>query len=112
MNQVVEEGDEADTPRSQWWIPIGILVVNIPVLAIVSIATPPDAFYSLISAPFALLGFAITLLSPIFVHLDKQYVESVSTWEPSGWYYWMILPPLTFLSVVYIYQRHKYVGVP
>lgn len=110
MNQV--ETRNETSPSDRWWIPIGVLAALIPILVVVTVATPPDVFSSLVSAPFALLGFVLTLLSPILVHLDKQYIESVSTWEPSGWYYWMIVPPLTLLSVFYIYQRHKHVGTP
>jgi len=102
--------------RGRWWIPIGVLAallaVGFPILAVIAVVAPPDAFYSLVTAPFVLLGLALTLLSPIFVHLDRQYVASVSTWEPSGWYAWMIVPPLALLSVIYVYQRHRYVGTP
>ena len=103
-------------PSGRWWIPIGVLaallVVLFPILAVIALVTPPHAFYSLLGAPSVLLGLLLTLLSPIFVRLDERYVLSVSTWEPSGWYSWMIVPPLSLLSVVYIYERHKYVGTP
>ena len=112
MSQVVNEKAESNPPADRWWIPIATLVALIPILAGYGLVAPPDAFFSLVSAPFTLLGFVLALLSPIFVHLDKRYVESVSAWKPSGWYYFMIFPPLALLSIIYIYQRHKYVGVP
>lgn len=112
MSQVGNEEAESNPPDDRWWIPIATLVALIPINAGFGLLTPPDAFFSLVSAPFALFGLVLTLLSPIFVHLDKQYVESVSAWKPSDWYYFMLIPPLALLSIIYIYKRHKYVGVP
>jgi len=112
MSQVNTDEAESRPPEDRWWIPIGILVALIPIMIVLGLVAPPDAFYALFIAPVALLGFVLTFFSPIFIYLDKQYVESVSTWNPSGWYYYIIFPPITLLSIVYIYQRHKYVGVP
>lgn len=101
------------TPNDKWWIPIGVLAALVPIIALIAIALPPDAYTSLITAPFALLGGVLTLLSPLIVYFDKQYVTAVSDWDPSGWYYWMIAPPLTLvLPFAYLYERHKYVDVP
>jgi len=112
MSQVNTDEGEANPPEDRWWIPIGILVALVPIVVALGLFAPPDAFYALFTAPVILLGYALTLFSPLFVYFDKQYVESVSTWTPSSWYYLMPFPPLTFLSIVYIYQRHEYVGVP
>jgi hypothetical protein len=109
----VNKGEEGSNPsEDRWWIPIGIVVALVPIVVVLGLVAPPDAFYALFTTPVTLLGYALTLVSPLFVYLDKQYIESVSTWTPSSWYYLMPFPPLTFLSIVYIYQRHKYVGVP
>lgn len=97
----------------KWWIPIGVLVLLIPIVGVLGVALPPDAYSSLLIAPFSLLGGILTLLSPIFVYFDRKYLKEQSEWAPSGWYYWMILPPLTLvLPIIYVYQRHEQVGVP
>lgn len=97
----------------RWWLPIAALVLLVPTAGALALVSPPDAYTSLLLAPVSLLGGLLTLLSPLFVHFDRAHVEEVSEWEPSGWYYWMILPPLTLaLPAVYVYQRHKHVGVP
>lgn len=101
------------TPAEKWWMLIGVLAAIFPILALLAVALPTDVYSSLIAAPFALLGSAIMLLSPLIVYFDKQYVTAVSDWTPSGWYYLMIAPPLTLvLPFVYLYERHKYVGTP
>lgn len=52
----------------------------------------------------------------ISVHFDRKYVVAVSDWEPRSEY---ILLGLTMwlgfgvpIAVLYLYRRHKYVGVP
>jgi hypothetical protein len=110
MSQVNKDEAGSTPPEDRWWIPIGTLIVLFPITVVLVQVAPPDAFSVLFIAPVYLLGFALTLGSPLFVHLDKQYVKSVSAWTPPGWYYLMFFVPL--LSIVYIYQRHKYVGVP
>ncbi|WP_227357101.1 DUF4407 domain-containing protein [Haladaptatus salinisoli] len=100
-------------PTEKWWMLIGVLVAIFPILAFLAVAFPTDVYSSLIAAPFALLGGVIMLLSPLIVYFDKQYVTTVSDWDPSGWYYWMIVPPLALvLPYLYLYERHKYVGTP
>ncbi|WP_227377906.1 hypothetical protein [Haladaptatus halobius] len=101
------------TPNDKWWIPIGMLAALVPIIALIAIALPPDAYTSLITTPFALLGGFLTLLSPLIIYFDKQYVTAVSDWNPSGWYYWMIIPVIGFvLPYLYLYERHKYVDTP
>lgn len=97
----------------RWWIPIATLVVVFPMMVVVGLITPPDALYALFTAPLALLTLVLTVLSPLFIYFDRQYVESVSEWEPSGWYYWMAFPLVTHIvAIIYVYRRHKYVGIP
>lgn len=103
----------AASVSDSWWLPIGVLVVILPIGVVVSLAFPPDAFTSLLVAPISLTGLLITVLSPVFVYFDRRYLEATGSWRPSGWYYLMILPPLNLvLPAFYCYQRHKYVGVP
>lgn len=96
-----------------WWIPIGLLVVLVPVLAVLALLSPPDVVTAWPATVLSLLALALALLSPAFVYLDRRYVEAVSPWRPSGWYYWMFLPLVSIaLAVAYVYQRHRYVGTP
>ena len=112
MSETVVSTSE-HTPTEKWWMPIGVLAAIFPILALLAIVLPTDVYSSLIAAPFALLGSVIMLLSPLIVYFDKRYVTTVSDWEPSGWYYWMIIPPLALvLPYLYLYERHKYVGTP
>ena len=97
----------------KWWIPIGALVVIFPMMVVIVLVTPPDALFVIFSAPLALLAFVLTVLSPLFIYFDKQYVKSISEWEPSGRYYWIAFPLVTHIvAIIYVYRRHKYVGIP
>jgi len=107
-----DSGTES-VPPSRWWLPIGGIVVLMIVQAVATVLLPPDPITTLPLLPVAVLGFVLTVCSPVSVHLDRRYVMAVSDWTPSGWYYWMILPPLTVvLAPLYLVQRHQYVGVP
>jgi len=113
MSQDALASEAGNPPSDHWWIPIATLAVLGPILVVIGVATPPDAYASLLGAPFALLGIVLTILSPLFVHFDRRYVRTVSSWEPSGWYYWMIVPLFNvILPIAYIYQRHRYVATP
>lgn len=97
---------------SRWWIPIGVLVVIVPIL-LVSLILPPDAYTLLLTGPLTLVGITLVTLSPVFVYYDRRYLTTTSRWEPSGLYYLMFLPLLGYvLSILYIYNRHKHLGVP
>lgn len=115
-HEIVSETVASTETRSasdRWWIPIGVLALLLPIQASIAIAVPPDAYTGIVLAPISILGVVLTILSPLFVHFDRRYLQGQSAWEPSGWYYWMILPPLTLvLPILYIYQRHRQVGVP
>lgn len=112
MNKTINS-ESKNNSSDKWWMLIGILAAFAVALPIVATISPPDAYDSLITAPFAIIGGILTLLSPLIVYYDKKFVNSVTEWNPTGWYYLMILPPLTLiLPFVYLYERHKYVGVP
>jgi len=97
----------------RWWIPIAVLVVIFPMNVVIVLVTPPDALFVIFTAPIALLALVLTILSPLFIYFDRQYVKSVSEWEPSGRYYWMAFPLVTHIvAIIYVYRRHKYVGIP
>lgn len=108
------ESEDGDRPTARWWLPIGALVVLFLVQGVAVSVLPPDPQSQLpIVGPLVAVGLVLQLGSPLCVHRDRRYVSTVSRWTPSGWYYWMVLPPLTVvLAPLYLYQRHRYVGVP
>lgn len=99
--------------RNKWWVPVAILATIIPLGMFISVLYPPDATLGIILIPITLLGGVLLLFSPIAVYFDRKYIAKVSDWEPSDWYYWMFVPPLSLvLPYVYLYNRHKYVDTP
>jgi len=100
-------------PPSRWWLPIAGIVVVMLVQAAATVLLPPDPVTTLPLLPVAAFGFVLTFCSPVCLYLDRRYVTAASDWEPSGWYYWMVLPPLTLvLAPLYLLRRHQHVGVP
>ncbi len=100
-------------PPSRWWLPIGGIVVLLLIQGVATVLLPPDPVTTLPLLPVAVFGFVLTICSPVCVYLDRRYVMAVSDWQPSGWYYWMVLPPLAVvLAPLYLLRRHQHVGVP
>ncbi|WP_277541011.1 hypothetical protein [Haloarcula laminariae] len=105
--------EQASQPPSRWWLPIAGIVAVMVAQAATTVLLPPDPVTTLPLLPLAAAGFVLTICSPVCVHLDRRYVTAVSDWVPSGWYYWMALPPLTLvLAPLYLLRRHQHVGVP
>ena len=110
---MTEAAGQESLPPSRWWLPIAGIVVLMVVQAAATAVLPPDPVTTLPLLPVAVAGLVLTICSPVCVLLDRRYVTAVSDWEPSGWYYWMILPPLTVvLAPLYLVRRHQHVGVP
>ena len=110
MSAATESADRT----SRWWLPIGALVCVVLLQGAVSFIFPPDpAKLFRFMAPLIGLGLLLQLVSPVCLYYDRQYLETATGWEPSSWYYLMVLPPFSvFLPPLYLYQRHRYVGVP
>lgn len=118
---VETETEQSDS--SKWWIPIFLLAIDLPLLVLLfvvasattqSLVMEPEnpfdvLFYLLVAA-----GWLLTVLSPIAVYFDRQYVASLTEWTPSKLYYLMIFPFFinTILAIAYIYNRHRYLGMP
>jgi hypothetical protein len=97
----------------RWWQPITVLAVTLPVAIALSVVLPPDAFAMLPVFAVVALGFVLALCSPVFVHLDKQYLVATSEWTPSALYYLMVVPAVApLVAAAYVYRRHEHVGVP
>ncbi len=78
------------------------------------------ALHSTIPAPIRFVFGVAVLTAPaivaIGIHFDRRYVASVSEWEPRSEY---LLLGITMwfgigipFGLLYLYRRHKYVGVP
>lgn len=114
MTGVDEERVDDDLPTARWWLPIGALLVVFVLQGVAAAVLPPDSVSQLtLLGPLVAVGLALQLLSPLSVYLDSRYVRTVSEWEPSAVHYVMVLPPFAIvLAPLYLYQRHRYVGVP
>ena len=114
MTDAAELASDGDLPTARWWLPIGGLVVLFLLQGVVVSVLPPDPLSQApVMGPLVAVGLVLQVLSPLCVHRDRRYVMAVSAWEPSAWYYWMILPPLSVvLAPLYLYRRHQHVGVP
>ncbi|WP_227356027.1 hypothetical protein [Haladaptatus salinisoli] len=107
----------------RWWLVILAIPVLFALWLVVSILILSTARY----APLKVSGFATTyfggililasyaaaLLSLIAVYYDRRYVRSHSAWNPSGLYYLMVIPLLNVpIACLYLFYRHRYVGIP
>lgn len=55
----------------------------------------------------------VLVCSTIAMHFDRQCVSSISDWTPTRLYYLMFLGYLGMvLAVIYVYHRHRIIGVP
>lgn len=111
---MVADGSSVDSPTEiNWWIPIGVIAILVPIGTVLSFVLPPDVFSSLFLMPILGVGLIGAILSPLFIHLDRKQLRESDKWVPSIVYFLMPLPPLVLLlPIAYIYQRHKHIGSP
>lgn len=116
-------GQNRPSTSEKWW-----LVLLFEVVAGLLFVTGVGAW--LIGGVFQLLGspgilggpqtlsyviFVIPLhiLAPAAVYFDRKYVATVSEWTPSRLYYLTFVTGLgDILAIVYLFQRHRYLGTP
>ncbi|GAA0228622.1 hypothetical protein [Haladaptatus pallidirubidus] len=111
----------ATEKESGWWLLILPGLVTTTAVAVTSFVfgTSSSALASL-PAPITFIFGISVLTAPalvaIGVHFDRKYVASVSAWEPRSEY---ILLGIAMwfgigipLGLLYLFRRHKYVGVP
>jgi len=111
--RVVAPDVTASHRGDRWWQPIAALAATFPVALALSLVLPPDVFSMLPLLAVILVGFALALCSPAFVHFDRQYLAAERSWTPSVLYYVMVVPAVApFVAAAYVYQRHRRVGVP
>ncbi|NIB99912.1 hypothetical protein [Halobacterium sp. R2-5] len=103
-----------DADRSdRWWLPIAALAATLPVLAVFALVLPPDPAAMLPAFAVALLGFALSLSSPVFRYFDRRFLAAASAWTPSVWYYLMAVTAVApLVAAAYVYRRNQRVGVP
>lgn len=109
MTDTASDGARSD----RWWTPIAALTATLSVTVFLTLVLPPDAFAMLPVTLVTLVGVVLVLLSPAFVHFDRQYLAAQHSWTPSNWYYLMVaLPVSPVVAAVYLYGRHERIGVP
>lgn len=113
--------ESAPAASGNWWKLIVLLAVPSLVLTFLSLASQVtgDWIWSRFGDAFWLVGLrwidvVLSLMVPVAVYFDRRFLAFVSEWQPSRLYYLMVVPVSvsTILAIVYIYKRHKYVGVP
>lgn len=105
-------------PAGRWWFPVLLAAVAFPVnvlggftIGLVGSAVRGDTGF----ATNALWAVVVTtlLVSSVAVHYDRQYVASVSEWTPTRLYYFTFLGYVgMMLAIVYVWRRHRILGVP
>jgi len=92
------------------WLPIALIPLVGVVWGFIGSVTVPDTIVStVIFLPFLSLLVVLLLVSPRFVVQERERLSESGAWYPSRWYYLIpIVPPL---SVVYIIQRYRYIGL-
>lgn len=115
MTTTVTSSAETTENGSWWWT----LLLPSLVTALVW-AVPPALSFSSLPPVAGFIGMAVMLTAPAFVavgiHFDRKYVASVSDWEPRSEYVLLGVAMLTGIGILfallYLYRRHRYVGVP
>ncbi|WP_266082699.1 hypothetical protein [Haladaptatus caseinilyticus] len=60
-----------------------------------------------------LMSYAAALLSLPAVYSDRQYVRNHSVWKPTILYYLMVIPLLNVpIACLYLFFRHRHIGIP
>ena len=100
---------------SRWWT----LLLPSMITALVW-ALPPALSFSSLPPVVGFIGMVVMLTSPavvaVGIHFDRKYVASVSEWEPCSEYILLGVAMLAGIGIpfalLYLYRRHRYVGVP
>lgn len=117
-------GQKRPAANGKWW-----LVLLVEVVAGLVFVTGVGAWlieggFQLVGSSGGVLGgpqtlsyviFVIPLhvLAPAAVYFDRKYVATVSEWTPSRLYYLTFVTGLgDMLAIVYLLQRHRYLGTP
>ncbi|WP_266078134.1 hypothetical protein [Haladaptatus caseinilyticus] len=121
MSSNVRSSVTATEKGSRWWLLIlPGLVTTIGTAVTSAVFDTSVAALSVLPAPIRFVFGVAVLTAPaivaIGIHFDRQYVASVSSWEPRSEY--VLLGIAMWFGVgipfglLYLYRRHEYVGVP
>ena len=106
---------------NKWWL---IILLDIVIIGGVYIFALLNSFlgFPLALGKFSLFtagmvaSFPFAIFVAVAVHFDRKYVTSVSEWNPKGMYYLIGLFAAVgvgiVLGIAYLYNRHRFVGVP
>lgn len=118
---VGKEGTQTVAPeaaRGGWWFPVFLAAAAFPVAIVggFTIGLVGSAVGGDTSLATNLLWGAVVatlLLSSVAVYFDRKYVSSVSEWTPTRLYYFTFLGyPGMMIALVYVWRRHRVLGVP
>lgn len=105
-------------PEGRWWFPVLLAAVAFPVnvlggftIGLVGSAVGGDPGFAT-NVLWAVVGTTL-VTSSVAVYFDRQYVASVSDWTPTRLYYFTFLGYVgMMLAIVYVWRRHRVLGVP
>lgn len=104
--------------RGKGWIPLLLLAVINHVLLTLLVAglvvELGEAAYAALTRLFMGLVFLVAIFAVAGLYYDRRYVATVSEWSPTRWYFLMFFVPLVgyLITVLYLFRRHRRVGVP
>jgi hypothetical protein len=107
----------------RWWLVILAIPTLFALWLVVMIVTMSiarfvplnvSAFLSTyLGGGIVLISYAAALLSLSAVYSDRQYVRNHSVWKPTIFYYFMVIPLLNVpIACLYLFFRHRHVGIP
>lgn len=113
------QSEPASSTTDSWWMVLAarllFLIFVLFFATYLLVGDPVGEFVILLAAVVLLLyAIAFPLLSVAAVYFDRKYVSTASDWTPSLAYYAVIVPGFIaeLIVLVYLHQRHKYVGTP
>lgn len=119
MSNSAQSTEEA--VRSNWWYVVGFVALWAPISTVL-FALYLLSFKSVgsIIVPLAYLAIIMLLLLPVALYFDIRAVNrSCGDWSPNVALYvgaatiGIVATILSFVvAVVYLYRRHRYVGIP
>ncbi|WP_458190953.1 hypothetical protein [Haladaptatus sp. NG-WS-4] len=106
-----------------WWVVILAIPVLFVLWFVVTIFTMSIARFvplnvsgyltTYLAGGIILVSYAVALLSLPAVYSDRQYVRNHSAWKPTILYYLMVIPLLNVpIACLYLYFRHRHLGIP
>ena len=125
MSSIVTISNSGHSPeravRSNWWYVVGFVALWAPISTILfALYLLPFRSVGSIIVPLTYLAIVMLLLLPVALFFDIRAVNrSGGDWSPNVALYvvaatiGLVATILSFVvAVVYLYRRHRYVGIP